>query len=204
MLVKKGGAIFMTKDSAIFAALGEEAANLDQTKKDRLSFLYRRHFPEMLRTIRKQYGAGPPDPEDVVHSAFTNFAALPGDVEIKNERAFLFRTAHNIALDGKRRKKIQDRFVESETTETEAALNADFSPERVFLGKEEFRLVEEAIKALPSKDRRLFLMHRVDELSYAEISRREGYSESGVRLAVSRAQKACFDAVRQAKGRGSD
>lgn len=197
-------AILMVKDSSIFAALVEEAANLDQTKKDRLSFLYRRHFPEMLRTIRKQYGAGPPDPEDVVHSAFANFAALPADMEIKNERAFLFRTAHNIALDGKRRKKTQEKFAEAENAESETALNADFSPERVFLGKEEFRLVEQAIKALPAKDRRLFLMYRVDELSYAEISRREGYSESGVRLAVSRAQKACFDAVRRTNGRRSD
>jgi DNA-directed RNA polymerase specialized sigma24 family protein len=67
-----------------------------------LDRIYRQHWDEICRYVRRSFGAGPPDPEDVAQAAFARFAALDVEVQVANPRAFLFRTAHNIAIDARR------------------------------------------------------------------------------------------------------
>lgn len=174
--------------------LGREAATPASLRR-----LYLDHFAELCRTVRRKYGAGPPEPEDVAQAAFAKYAALPDRDRVENPRAFLFRMAHNIVVDEKRLQDRRAAHASDEQYRQEGEGRADFSPERVFIGKEEFLLVEAALKAMPARDRRLFLLHRVEGLSYAEIARREKCSESGVRKAVKRALAACHEAVRATK-----
>ncbi|MGE5502716.1 MAG: RNA polymerase sigma factor, partial [Ignavibacteriales bacterium] len=67
-----------------------------------LAALYRRHWAELVGYARRTFGAGPPEPEDIVQATFARFAALPANTEVANPRAFLFRTAHNIGVDAQR------------------------------------------------------------------------------------------------------
>src|SRR3982751_272673 len=61
--------------------------------------VYARHWSELCHYIKKHYGAGPPDPEDVAQEAFMKFAAIDDRDAIDNPRAYLFRTAHNVLVD---------------------------------------------------------------------------------------------------------
>lgn len=49
------------------------------------------------------------------------------------------------------------------------------------------RRLEEAVAAMPRKQREIFLAHRLDEMSYAEISRRTGLSVKQVERQMARA-----------------
>jgi len=159
-----------------------------------LAALYRRHWAELVAYARRTFGAGPPEPEDIVQATFARFAALPENAEVANPRAFLFRTAHNIGVDAHR----------SQTRATHAASDPqltndgrDFSPEDVLVSRDELARLEAALAALRPRQRTALLMHRLDGLSFAEIGRRMGVSPSGARKLVEQGFAASMAAMKR-------
>lgn len=164
-----------------------DAAELGQAQPDNTSTsaLYLRHRAELVTFIRRRFGSGPPDPEDIAQQAFANYAALGAGDAVTNPRAFLFRTAHNIVLNDRKHTRIGGRFLDSNPDPKEICeAREDFNPEVVLANRQRYWLVEQAIRAMPLKRRQCLLLHRIEGLSYAEIARRLGYSETNVRKQV--------------------
>ena len=162
----------------------------------RLAALYRRHWAELTAYARRTFGAGPPEPEDIVQAAFARFAALPENTEVANPRAFLFRTAHNIGVDAQR------SLARAGAAATDPQLTCDgrdFSPEDVLVSRDELARLEAALASLRPRQRTALLMHRLDGLSFAEIGRRMGLSPSGARKLVEQGFAASMATM---KGRG--
>lgn len=157
-----------------------------------LARVYRDHRAELANFVRRKFGEGPPEPEDVVQAAFMKLAAFDAPETIANPRAFLYRTAKNIAIDARRRLARRAAWAEGEGR-VEAAEHEEsvFTPERVVIGRQEFAVLENAVRALPAKHRRFLLMNRVDGLTFAEIARREKVSASGVAKIVAQALERC-------------
>jgi RNA polymerase sigma factor (sigma-70 family) len=167
-----------------------------------LSDLYGRYRAELVAFIRRRFGAGPPDPEDIAQQAFANFAALGPRDSIANPRAFLFRTAHNIALNVRKHQRVGRRFLESNPDPKEMREErVDLDPEVVLLSREQFSLVESVIRAMPWKRRQSLLLSRLEGLTYADIGRRLGMSESAVRKHVAAAVRECGAALLHADRR---
>ena len=160
-----------------------------------LAALYRRHWAELCAYARRTFGLGPPDPEDIAQAAFARFAALPANAEVANPRAFLFRTAHNIGVDAHRSRA---RGAAAALDPQLHADGRDFSPEDVLVSREELARLEAAIAALKPRQRTALLLHRLDELSFAEIGRRMGVSPSGARKLVEQGFAAAMAAMRRA------
>jgi RNA polymerase sigma factor (sigma-70 family) len=140
--------------------------------------LYARHWGELCCYIKKQFGAGPPDPEDVAQEAFMKFAAVDDRNAIDNPRAYLFRTAHNVFVDEHRRLVLR----RANPSNTEAQPDSDDrTPERVLVGQERLEILARSLRAMPSVRRRSFLLNRLQGLSCAAIARMTGYSESAVK-----------------------
>ncbi|ATQ43612.1 RNA polymerase sigma factor [Caulobacter mirabilis] len=158
-----------------------------------LAKLYGDHRRELSAYVRRMVGAGPPEPEDVVQITFARFAAMSAETPIANPRAFLFRMAHNVIVDAHRRLARERRRMADEAVRVQGSV--DVSPEDVLLPKEDIARLEAAIARLKPKQRTALLMHRVDELSFAEIGRRLGLSPSGARKLVEQAFAACADAM---------
>jgi len=59
-------------------------------RENGMDVLYARHWGELCHYIKKHFGAGPPDPEDVAQEAFVKFAAVNDREAIDNPRAYLF------------------------------------------------------------------------------------------------------------------
>lgn len=175
----------------------------DPVRASALEAAYARYARELAAFIRRKFGDGPPEPEDVAHAAFARLAAVDDFAAIENARAFLYRAAKNIAIDGHRRLIVQTRHAADEAAIADAEGRADFSPERVVIGKEQLSLLQDVIKALPAKQRRFLRLNRVEGLSYAEIGRRENVSESGVRKAVERALARGLAALAEQDGEGT-
>lgn len=163
-----------------------------------LEGLYARHRKELHDYARRLVGSKPPEPEDVVQATFAQFAALAAPADVANPRAFLFRTAHNLVMDARRRMSREHRGLDAETVRLQDS--ADLSPEDVLLPRDELVRLEAALGRLKPKQRTALLMHRVDELSFAEIGRRMGLSPSGARKLVDQALAACISAMAR-KGR---
>lgn len=167
----------------------------------RLASLYARHWKEIVAYVARAFGQGPPDPEDAAQSAFAQYAALSKPEGIINPRAFLYRSASNFVLDFKRRARTRERFEIS----PEAALlmggAEELTPERVLSGRERAAILEEAVLNLKPRHRELLLLNRIHGLSYAEISRTKGISETEVRRMIALAVKACDRALLEADAR---
>ena len=161
--------------------------------------LYRRYWGELCQYLRAKYGDGPPEPEDIAQAAFAKFAELDNVGSIRNPRAYLYRVARNIRVDQCRRDRTHDRFVAQET-HLEAANDAtEVGPERVLIGKEEFAVLEAAIRDLDQRERDFLLLHRLHNLGYTDIARRAGMSRNGVKAVIDRAFARCEAAIRRAR-----
>jgi RNA polymerase sigma factor (sigma-70 family) len=183
------------------SSLGEQAHAESQAVGDGpLSDLYRRCRKELVAFVRQRFGSGPPDPEDIAQQAFANFAALGPDEPVANPRAFLFRTAHNIAVNHRKHQRVGRRFLESNPDPREIREERDdLDPQVVLLSREQYSLIETVIRGMPQKRRRALLLNRLEGLSYVEIGRRLGLSESAVRKQVAAAIRECGAALLSAE-----
>ena len=188
-------------DNSLKWAIGSGAA-VAGVPAQSLEFLYRRHWRELCGYVRKTFGAGPPEPEDVAQQAFMSFAALENPASIDNPRAYLYRTAHNIVVDERRRGASQSAALVTLLPGV-AEKSDDCTPERVLISKERLAVLTDAIRALPEERRRSFLFNRLHGLSCAEIARRTGYSDSAVKKHIAQAMDA-LEAALTAAERGQE
>lgn len=160
-----------------------------------LATLYARHWKEIVAYVARAFGQGPPDPEDAAQSAFAQYAALSEPERILNPRAFLYRSASNFVLDFKRRARTRAKFeVGPEAALIMGGAN-EFTPERVLSGKERADILERAVMMLKPRQREVLILNRIHAMSYAEISRAKGISETEVRRLVAVAVRACDRAL---------
>ena len=87
---------------------------------------------------------------------------------------FLRRIAQNLLIDRARRRKSAPKALFSLREESDAVTPA--TQEWNLEAADLLELYEKAVDAMPPKTRRVFLMHRVDELSYREIHEQLGIS----------------------------
>ena len=142
----------------------------------RLDRLYREHFAELCANIRKSFGAGPPDPEDVVQTAFTKFASLSDVGTVRDARAFLYITARNIVLDHKRAAKVVNAYIAEQIALDAELVLEGITPERVVEAKERFAILVQTMRLLPYKQQVILTMSRLEGKSYREIREETGWS----------------------------
>lgn len=132
------------------------------------------------------------DVEDVVQESYLRMWEARARRDIRSVKAFLFRMASNLALDGLREKK----------PESLEALG-DFADQRVLETKqgvveavddrEKLVLLADAVLALPARCREIVILRKIEGLSQKEVAHRLGKSErtveSQLRIGVARCEK---------------
>lgn len=169
-----------------------EALNQDPNFLDPI---YRTYRAELCRFIERQFGSGPPEPEEIVHTAFARFAALGRPQDIANPRAFLYTCTRNVALDLRRRHRTQNSALDAGILIEIGDRPANLDIERVLLGQEQLTIVEATVSAMEPKRRKVFIMHFVHEMGYSEIAREMGLSEARIRQLMASALEQCHRAV---------
>jgi len=178
-------------DRPFKAGIAMRVPNFAQRRETPLADLYRTYLSELTRYITRTFGTGPPDPEDVVQEAFAQFAALENPHAVENPRAFLYRSAHNLVVDHHRRHVVRSRFVREQAPGAGAETADDRDAERVLSARERLSIVEGAIRDMERRRRTVFVLNRIHELSYAEISRRLRMPETTVKRLVAGAIIEC-------------
>jgi RNA polymerase sigma factor (sigma-70 family) len=145
--------------------------------------LFRQHNDALLRFVAAKLGSEQ-EAKDVAQEAYVRLLGLQHREAISYLRAFLFKTASNLALDRLRARRSTPVVV----VDTEEGLSVfDLSPERQVAGEQLVGVLSEALAELPRKCRQVLLLHRLEGLSRTEIAQRMGLGERMVRLYMARA-----------------
>lgn len=133
--------------------------------------------------------------EDVVHDTYLRVLERSSETPIEQPRAFLYRTALNLVIDGQRR----DGVRQAESLEHLDPEGRHLSAPQVGSPDHEHRLVlmQRALAELPARCRECFLLRKLEGLSHPEIAERLGISRSLVEKHIVSAMKHCRQRVRQ-------
>ncbi len=143
---------------------------------DFLVSLFATHQSDLRRLIAHRFKKTQHDAEDIVQDAFHNILRAENIDELENPKAYLYQTAANLALNRIRKQKNHNQYVASQ----DADITYDLCPERAVSAGRDLARVERSLTQLPAKYRRTFLLSRVHEKSYREISELLGIPESTV------------------------
>ncbi|MEM9760846.1 MAG: RNA polymerase sigma factor [Pseudomonadota bacterium] len=149
--------------------------------------LYRQNLSPLAAYLRKRFGDGPPDPDDIVQLAFEKLLSRTGLDDIQNVKAYLWRTANNLLLKEKRAQGIKDRNDFEIERLFFACEGVEFAPERVLQARQQLDAVEAQLRQMPERRREAFLLHRLEGLSVAETARRIGVSRTAAVKHIARA-----------------
>jgi RNA polymerase sigma-70 factor (ECF subfamily) len=145
--------------------------------------LFREHNAALLRFAAAKLGSEQ-EARDVAQEAYVRLLQLDRPETISYLRAFLFKIASNLAMD---RLRARRRMPPAPAGTDEDLVAFDLSPERQCAGQEMVAVLKQALQELPVKCREIFVLHRVEGLSRAEIAIRMGLGERMVRLYMARA-----------------
>lgn len=123
---------------------------------------------------------------DLVQEIFCRLAGMgSGRLQLVGRpRAYLNRMATNLLRD--RAKRASRQMQESHVPAEDVPL-AGTDQQRLLEARDMLQRVEAAVLRLRPKTREIFMAHRVEGLSYAEIAQRTGLSLKGVEKQMSKA-----------------
>ena len=121
---------------------------------------------------------------EVAQEAYVKVLSLDHVEAVSYLRAFLFKTAANLATDRLRARSRRESIFQAGGRE-EAVF--DLSPERELDGQQTLQRLRDAIDELPPKCREAFLLYRLEELSTKEVAKRMGLQERMVWRYIARA-----------------
>lgn len=149
-----------------------------------LADLYRNESPRLVRIISRRT-RNREDAHDLVQDAFFRLARLGGaGALLERPQAYLRRIASNLLKD--RAKSEARQSVALHVVADEESLPAA-DPHRLLESRDMLRRLETAIMRLRPRTREVFMAHRVEGLTYAEIAERTGLSVKGVEKQMSKA-----------------
>ena len=128
--------------------------------------------------------------EDLLQDTFMRLWKSNRSEEIRSPRAFIFRTARNLALDSLRRKKVRGTHAIYEDMQEELSDQTP-SSEQTIAARQELDFVIEAIKQLPPKCQEVFLQRKLYGLSHREIASQLGISVRTVENHVAKGMREC-------------
>ena len=151
--------------------------------------LYRAHAGDLVAWLRKMFGDGPPEPEDIAQQAFLKLMERPDRADIHDLKAFLWQTARNTCLNSLAGKATRQRHAAEIQRHYYPAEADPVTPARALLAERELLAINAALRRMPDQRRHAFLLHRVEGLPVAEVARRLEIARGPARRHIARAAR---------------
>jgi len=163
-----------------------------------LGQLFRKYKLEISGIIYSRLGSRE-EADDLMQETFERYSSASRRVPIANPRAYLYQVARNLINDHLKHSIIKNKVVVSSDTVRE--IQDPFPTiEQQLIQNSEYDQLKEAIEKLSPKCRKVFILRKLEGLSYREISKKMGISKAAVEQHVVRGLKACrFELIRNAK-----
>jgi RNA polymerase sigma-70 factor (ECF subfamily) len=158
-------------------------------QEDQLVRLFNELRVPVFRYLRR-IGLSSEDSEDVVQEAFLRlFRRLRERGQEENLRGWVYRVAHNLAIDRcKRQRRLSTRSLQEWTELCELLIDEALNPEELLIGKERIAVVNRAIGTLSHRQRQCLFL-RMEGFRYREIGERLGMKVSTVAASLRRAKE---------------
>ncbi|HMW48289.1 MAG TPA: sigma-70 family RNA polymerase sigma factor [Cellvibrionaceae bacterium] len=144
-----------------------------------LALLFQLHYADIRAQIAAKFRRPPQETEDIVQDAFHNILRANNLEALENPKAYLYKTASNLALNRLRQHRLNAQAIDTQ----EAPMHAEqdeISPERQVLAQQDLARLYTALNSIPEKYRRTFLLSRMHNKTYKEISEQLNIAESTV------------------------
>lgn len=168
-----------------------DTANHEALSQGDIKALFQRHNDELVRYLTGHLKSRD-EAVEVAQEAYVRLLRLDDASTIGFLRAFLFRTATNIAIDRQRKTARAQSYAESETASAASDIFG-FTPEREVAARQSLNRVVECIESLPPKCKHAFVEFKLRHRSYEDIAEEMAISTSMVRKYVLRALVHCTD-----------
>ncbi|MEQ8392691.1 MAG: RNA polymerase sigma factor [Thalassospira sp.] len=126
---------------------------------------------------------------DLTQETFVRISEYKGQGkahDVVHARSYLYRVAHNLAIDYVRAQK-RNPISGTDDRNLESIPNNAPSPEQIVGEQSELDYVKRALGELPEKTRNIFILVRVDGLTYRQTAEKLNISDSSVQKHVARA-----------------
>ena len=133
------------------------------------------------------------DAEDLIQEAFLRLHIYCQTHEVREQEAFLVRTVRNLSVDSHRRAH-RELYVE-DPVETLPLVDVRLAPDEDVAVQQRLDRVRAVLDALKPRTREVFLMHRVEGYSSAQIAEHFEISVSAVEKHIARAVLALMSIV---------
>jgi RNA polymerase sigma factor (sigma-70 family) len=146
-------------------------------------------YNDLLRLL--SWKTGSPDiAADLAQETYLKLAAKPAEDIVQNPRAYILRTASNLAIDRLRQER-RSSVLHAADGHAEEVEDPAVQAEAGLIAQERLRLLNQSLLELAPNVRRALLLNRVEGLTQAEIARRLGVSESMVTKYIAQALRHC-------------
>lgn len=145
---------------------------------------FQRVFSELYRPIRNfiYYRCGDGDlADDLAQDSFVKLWESRDRVERSTLKAYLYKIAQNQTINYQKRQQLFYRFQKQGTNDRDYD-----TPEKIAEMKEYEERLQAVIATLPDGGREVFLMNRLEDLTYQEIANRLGLSVKAIEKRMSR------------------
>ena len=145
------------------------------------SSLARPSFSDFIALLRPYIARRVPhdDVEDLLQETMLRLHQRKSIEMIENPSAYAFQTARSVMVDRGRRDAVRQRNAHAELEEAHHPIEYA-TPERVLAGRQALDRLTCALSEMPVRTRDVFVLHRFEEMSYAEIGAHLGISLSAV------------------------
>jgi RNA polymerase sigma-19 factor, ECF subfamily len=164
--------------------------------------LFELHFEELYR-FAYRYVRSVETAKDLVQEAFLRLWRQRGQVDLggRTARSYLYTVVRYQGLDHLRRRRVEERwqrdYVTPLVTDQGAALALD--PDQEFTARETAAVIQQALDALPPRQRQVLLLRWQQQASYDEIAETLGISPKTVAIHVGRAIQRLREILAQAR-----
>jgi len=152
--------------------------------------LFREHNRALLAFLQCRLGSLA-DAQELAQEAYVRMLTLEHPEQIDSLRAFLFRIAANLAVDRLRMRKLREATNADEPAEPAPELHLAPVPERQVAAAEQWRELQAALRELPAKTSRAFVLHAIEGRDFEAIAQSMKLSARMVRYHVTRALAHC-------------
>lgn len=121
--------------------------------------------------------------EDLTQEVFVRM--LNQDCSDNLRDAYVFQIASNLIIDRSRRIKVRADHRVSESIANDTAMD-QHDPMRIASSREELEVVMSVLQSIPARQRRIFVLYRMDGWSQGEIANEIGISVSAIKKNVAK------------------
>lgn len=136
---------------------------------------FHKHIKALRNYIYYKFGDDQ-SANDVAQEAFIALWNNCSKVTLDTARSYLYKIANNLSMSIKRHDQVKLRY----NTQTVIKDHTSESPEYLMLENEFMEQLNKAISSLPDKQREVFLMNRIEKLTYKEIAEIQQVSQKAI------------------------